>query len=279
MPMHPLMRSLFLSLGLSALLLGPLAAQTMGPTEDDSIAAVRASQAAIGRSVSDWRFLDQTGKEIRMSDLRGKPLVVSFMYTGCFQVCPTTTQFLKRAVQSAKDSLGSDKFRVVSIGFNQPFDTPEALTDFATKQGINHVNWQFLAPREADVKALLAEFGVSVKATSAGFDHVIQASVVDANGVIYRQVYGDAFDLPMFIDPIKQLLSGQAEKAVSVENIWLKVKLYCTVYDPRSGRYKFNYSIFVELFAGITFLGAMIWYLVHGLRTRRAKPALPKDAA
>ncbi|MBK6293076.1 MAG: SCO family protein [Rhodoferax sp.] len=97
MPMHPLMRSLFLSLGLSALLLGPLAAQTMGPTEDDSIAAVRASQAAIGRSVSDWRFLDQTGKEIRMSDLRGKPLVVSFMYTGCFQVCPTTTQFLKRA--------------------------------------------------------------------------------------------------------------------------------------------------------------------------------------
>lgn len=275
MSVRPIMRSLSLSLGLSALLLGPLAAQTMGPTEDDSIAAVRVSQAAIGRTVSDWQFTDQDGKPVRMSELRGKPLVVSFMYTGCFQVCPATTQFLKRAAQSARDSLGASSFRVVSIGFNQPFDSPEALAEFATKQGINHPSWRFLAPRQTDVTAMLAEFGLSVKATTAGFDHVIQASVVDANGVIYRQVYGDAFDLPMFIDPIKQLLSGQAEQAVSVENIWLKVKLYCTVYDPRSGRYKFNYSVFVELFAGITFLGAMIWYLVHGLRSRRAKPAPP----
>ncbi|MDP2369304.1 SCO family protein [Rhodoferax sp.] len=277
MSLRPIMRT-FLSLSLSSLLLGALPAQAFTPTEDDSIAAVRASQAVIGKSVSDWRFIDQSGKEVRMSDLRGKPLVVSFMYTGCFQVCPTTTQFLKRAVQSAKDSLGSDSFRVVSIGFNQPFDTPEALTEFATKQGIKHVNWQFLAPRQADVKALLAEFGVSVKATTAGFDHVIQATVVDRDGVIYRQVYGDAFDLPMFMDPIKQLLSGQAEKAISVENIWLKVKLYCTVYDPRSGKYKFNYSIFVELFAGITFLGALLWYLIHGLRSRREPKPVKDDS-
>lgn len=272
---YPIFR-ICLPLSLTALLLCAPPVRAATPSEDESVAAVRVSQAAIGRSVSNWQFTDQNGKPVRMSELRGKPLVVSFMYTGCFQVCPATTQFLKRATQSARDSLGTGSFRVVSIGFNQPFDTPEALTEFATKQGIDHPDWRFLAPAQADVTAMLAEFGLSVKATTAGFDHVIQASVVDANGVIYRQVYGDAFDLPMFIDPIKQLLSGQAEAAVSVENIWLKVKLYCTVYDPRSGKYKFNYSIFVELFAGITFLGAMIWYLVHGLRSRRAKPAPPK---
>lgn len=271
---YPILR-ICLHLGLTALLLCAPPVRAATPSEDQSVAAVRVSQAAIGRSVSDWPFTDQDGKPVRMSELRGKPLVVSFMYTGCFQVCPTTTQFLKRATQSARDSLGAGSFRVVSIGFNQPFDSPEALAEFATKQGINHPDWRFLAPAQADVTAMLAEFGLSVKATTAGFDHVIQASVVDANGVIYRQVYGDAFDLPMFIDPIKQLLSGQAEKAVSVENIWLKVKLYCTVYDPRSGKYKFNYSVFVELFAGLTFLGAMIGYLVHGLRSRRAKPTPP----
>ena len=81
---------------------------------------------------------------------------------------------------------------------------------------------------------------------------MIQATIVDAEGRIYRQVYGDAFELPMFIGPLKELLSGQARQALTVENIWLKVKLYCTVYDPTSGRYKFNYSLFVELFAGIT---------------------------
>ncbi|MBK9573720.1 MAG: SCO family protein [Rhodoferax sp.] len=245
------------------------------PTEDESVAAVRVSQAAIGRTVSDWHFTDTQGREVRLSEFRGKPLIVSFMYTGCFQVCPTTTQFLKRAAQSARDSLGSDSFQVVSIGFNQPFDSPEALAEFATKQGINHPGWRFLAPRQADVTTMLAEFGLSVKATTAGFDHVLQATIVDGSGVIYRQVYGDTFDLPMFIDPLKQLMSGQTEKAVSVENIWLKVKLYCTVYDPRSGKYKFNYSLFVELFAGFTFLGALVWYLVRGMRSRRPAPAPP----
>lgn len=239
--------------------------------------AVRTSQAAIGRTVGDWQLTDQTGRSLRLSDLRGKPFVVSFVYTGCFQVCPATTQFLKRAVQSARDALGPSTFRVVSVGFNQPFDSPAALAAFARQQGVDQPDWLFVAPREADVAALLAEFGVTVEATAAGFDHIIQATIVDAEGRIHQQVYGDAFELPMFIGPLKELLSGQARQTVTVENIWLKVKLYCTVYDPTSGRYKFNYSLFVELFAGITFLGAVAAFALTELRRKRKgarQPAL-----
>jgi len=251
-----------------ALLLPGHMVRAAPPDEQDQVQAVRVSQAAIGRSVSDWRFTDRAGREVRLSELRGKPLVVSFIYTGCFQVCPVTTQFLQKAVRSARDALGPGSFRVVSIGFNQPFDSPEALADFARKQGINVAKWEFLAPRQADVASLLAEFGLTVKPTTAGFDHVIQATIIDSKGVIYRQVYGDAFELQMFIEPLKQLLSGQAERKVTADNVWLKVKLFCTVYDPNSGKYKLNYSLFVELFAGLTFLGALVWYVVHGLRRR-----------
>lgn len=256
---------------LAAGLLACLAAgaQAAAPDEQEQQQALRASQAAIGRTLSDWQFTDSHKRAVSLADLRGRPLVVSFVYTGCFQVCPATTQFLKKAVQATRDALGPGSFTVLSIGFNQPFDTPEALADFARKQGIDGKDWRFVAPRPADVPALLAEFGLTVKPTTAGFDHIIQASIVDAQGTLYRQVYGDAFDLPMFIDPIKQLLSGQAERAVTLENVWLKVKLFCTVYDPASGRYKFNYSLFVELFAGLTFLGALAGYGVHGWRQRR----------
>jgi hypothetical protein len=46
------------------------------------------------------------------------------------------------------------------------------------------------------------------------------------------------------------------------------------VYDPASGRYKFDYSLFVELFAGITFLGGLLWFLVRQLRRQqRAAPS------
>ena len=108
---------------------------------------------------------------------------------------------------------------------------------------------------------------------------MIQATIVDAEGRIYRQVYGDAFDLPMFIGPLKELLSGQARQTLSVENVWLKVKLYCTVYDPASGKYKFNYSLFVELFAGITFLGALGAFALRELRRQGRSARTTRSAA
>ncbi len=268
-PLRPLARLLIRTIAVlaaGAALLPPAAGANQA---EELERAVRFSQAAIGRSVSDWRFTDHAGQSVRVADFRGQPLVVSFIYTGCFQVCPATTQFLRRAVSAARDALGPRRFRVVSIGFNQPFDTPEALAAFARQQSIDLENWTFLAPRPADVEALLAEFGLTVKPTAAGFDHLIQATIVDTDGVIYRQVYGDAFELPMFIGPLKELLSGQARREVTLENIWLKVKLYCTVYDPASGKYKLNYSLFVEIFAGLTTLGALAWFLLRQLRRPR----------
>jgi protein SCO1/2 len=266
--------------------IGLLAALALAGGNDEASAAadtadleraVRVSQAAIGRQVGHWPLTDHRGRSLRLGDLQGKPLVVNFIYTGCFQVCPATTQFLRSAVKSASDALGPGRFRVLSIGFNQPFDTPEALAAFARRQGIQADDWLFVAPRPADVEAILAEFGLTVQATAAGFDHLIQATIVDGQGRIYRQVYGDAFELPMFIGPLKELLSGQAAQQMSLENIWLKVKLYCTVYDPTSGRYKFNYSLFVELFAGITFLGALIVFVLRELRRSRRRNAVGRS--
>jgi protein SCO1/2 len=248
---------------LLALLLAAGLAQAAASREQT---LVRTSQAALGRGAGDWTLTDQRGRTFRLDELADRPLVVSFIYTGCFQVCPATTQFLKRAVAEARRALGPDSFRVVSIGFNQPFDTPDALAQFARQQGVDDPQWLFAAPREADVEALLQRFGLSVQRTPAGFDHLIQASIVDTRGTIVRQVYGDRFELPMFIDPLKQILAGEAAQQVTLEAIWTKVKLYCTVYDPYTGKYTLDYSLFFELFAGLTTLGAMGWFFVRQMR-------------
>ncbi len=239
-------------------------AAAAGPGNEE--AAVRTSQAALGRDAGGWQLTDQRGRGLRLDELRGRPLVVSFVYTGCFQVCPATTQFLKRAVAEARRALGPDSFSVVTIGFNQPFDGPEALADFARRQQIDDPQWLFVAPRESDVPALLQRFGLSVQRTPGGFDHLVQASIVDARGVIVRQVYGDQFELPLFVEPLKQLVAGQAASSISLDDVWTKVRLYCTVYDPRSGKYRLDYSLFFEIFAGVTTLGAMGWFLLRNVR-------------
>ena len=72
---------------------------------------------------------------------------------------------------------------IVSIGFNQPFDSPEALKAFSTQHGIHLPNWEFLSPAPAIVDELTQNFGFSYVATTAGFDHLNQISFVDADDV------------------------------------------------------------------------------------------------
>lgn len=234
--------------------------------QPDAEKAYRASQAAIGRALPDFTLQDRLNRPVKLSDYRGKPLVVSFVYTGCFQACPVATQYLAKAVKQARDALGTDAFQVVSIGFNQPFDTPDAMSAFARQNRVADPRWEFLSPDPKDVAALVRAFGFSFEATPKGFDHITQATIVDADGVVYRQVYGDSFEMPLFVGPLKELRSGQASQAVTLENVWEKVKLYCTVYDPGSGGYRLNYSLFFELFAGLTTFAGIGWFLYKSRR-------------
>src|SRR5690606_39287798 len=89
----------------------------------DEVEALRLSEAAVGRRIPDFTLLDREGRPVPLASYRGKPLLVRFIYTGCFQVCPTQTRALHDAVRGLDVLLGADRFNVVSIGFNQPFDS------------------------------------------------------------------------------------------------------------------------------------------------------------
>ncbi len=253
-------------------------AQAQGPVPDYR-AALRESQAAIGRTVGDYTLRDADGRAVRLRDLRGQPLVISFIYTGCFQVCPTSTRFLAEAVVEARRALGAETFRVASIGFNQPFDDPAAMAAFARGAGIRDPRWHFLSPDPKDVAALTRDLGFVYEATPKGFDHITQVTIVDAAGVVYRQVYGERFELPMLVGPLKELLTGQIGTSLSLDEIWTRVKLYCTVYDPQTGAYRVNYSLFFEIFAGMSVLAAIAWVLLRErLRARAATRGRPRIA-
>jgi protein SCO1 len=235
----------------------------------DEKAALKESQAAIGRQVGNYRFLDSSGREVRLADLRGKPLVVQFIYTGCFQVCPASTQFLAQAVREAERTLGPGAFRVASIGFNQPVDSPAAMKDFARKFGLASPDWLFLSPDAGSVARLAAELGFRYEATAAGFDHLLQATILDANGRVYRQVYGESFAAPLFTGPLLQLAQNAPVEQGNLEQAWEKVKLLCTVYDPTSGRYRLNYAVVIQILVGASVVLAVLASLLVEWRRRR----------
>jgi len=224
--------------------------------------ALALSQAAIGNTVDDHEFVDADGNRLTLGQLRGKPLVLSLVYTSCYQICPMTTRHLSKVVQKARDALGDDSFQVVMIGFDTMVDNPAAMQYFANKQGISDKGWILLSGGQGAVDALAADLGFQFFPSSNGFDHLIQATVVDAGGKVYRQVYGQVFDTPLLVDPLIELVLGRSPpEQPLLANLVSKIKLFCTTYDPARDGYYFDYSLFIGMLIGgsiILFAGTIV---------------------
>jgi protein SCO1/2 len=84
---------------------------------------------------------------------------------------------------------------------------------------------------------LTAQFGFSFVATAAGFDHLNQVTMVDAEGKIVRQVYGEKFTAEDLAEPLKLLITGSAipPETGTLQEIMERIRIICSVYDPRTG--------------------------------------------
>lgn len=240
----------------------------------DAGLALDASQGAIGRTLSDHALTDQRGRQIRLNELRGRPVIISPIYTSCFHICPTTTTNLKAAADVAFDLLGDQAFTVLTIGFDTPRDTTERMLDYARARGIDSPQWIFASADAGTAARLLDEIGFTVAPAGGGFEHLIQATVVDDGGVVYRQVYGQQFETPLLVDALKRIALGQNLQRTALPSLAERIRLFCTTFDPKTGRYKFDYSLVLSAVLGVLIfsgIAAFIWRSWRELATRNRK--------
>jgi protein SCO1 len=264
------LRTLLLAIGLAVAAPSALAE---APNPFDERNALAYSQAAIGRSVSNHAFLDTAGNPVSLADFRGKPLVLNLVFTACTTSCPLIVQSLHRSVRIANGALGPDDFHVVTIGFDTDHDTPEQMRAYRADQGVRLPNWTFLSGDKATIDALSAEVGFIYFPSPRGFDHLTTTTIVDAEGTVFRHVYGDAFEPPAVVEPLKDLVWGRFSPVTDMAGLIDRIKLICTLYDPKNDRYRFDYAIFFGLFAGILSLGGIGVVLVRAWLGGRRRPA------
>ncbi|MBZ0073130.1 MAG: SCO family protein [Thiohalobacteraceae bacterium] len=276
MSVHPLRRHLMS--GVAALLLAGVTTQVpavippAAPAEPvfDGDAAYALSQAAVGRLVGDYRFTTADGREVRLADLRGRPVVVSLVYSSCYQICSMTTRSLAKTVRAGRAVLGDDSFAVLTIGFDTPVDTPSAMATFAIEQGVRESDWQFVSGDAATVAALTRDLGFTYQRSPNGFDHLLQTTILDADGRVHRQVYGDVIDAPWLIEPLKRLVFGTTSEDGVLTQISNRVRMYCVTYDPATGAYRYDYSIYIGMTIGGLIIVAIAAFLIHEARRARS---------
>ena len=144
------------------------------------------------------------------------------------------------------------------------------MRSFARAQGANRPNWDFLSASQETIDALAEDLGFIYYPSPRGFDHITQVSVIGRDGTVYSQVYGIQFELPWLVEPLKELVFNRPSSAGNLAaSLVDRVRLFCTVFDPATGRYHFDYSLFIQMAIGLAALLGVMIFLFNGLRRRR----------
>jgi len=254
--------AIFLSIAFPAL------AHAQGPVTNilDEKEILRISQAAIGHQLGDYTFLDRSGRAVRLSDYRGKPLVISMIYTHCPFVCATTTRSLS-ALKLSQSAFGEDSFGVLTVGFDTENDTPEAMDDFAKRMGIDLTNWEFVSSDTETIEKLSKDLGfVFYPTDEGGFNHITQTTFVDGQGKVYRQIYGEEFNNKTLLEPLREMIYNIKTAEPGLAGFSNKVKLFCTEYNERTGKYEVSYSYFYAIGGSVLISLLITWWLVVEFR-------------
>jgi protein SCO1/2 len=251
---------------LTLLLCGAVSSPAHGAGFDEA-AALRESQAALGREVRDIAFDGHRGEHGQLAQFRGRPVVISMIFTSCASICPATTQHLAAAVRVARGVLGPEGFTVLSVGFDTVHDTPQALRDFAEAQHVDDPQWHFVTATPAAIRQLSSDIGFWFTPSGGEFEHLVQTTILDARGRVVRQLYGDEFPATQLADPLKRAALGAPLVDAPVTSLFERVRLLCTVYDVRLGRYRFDYSMALSILIAVSTLLVMLVFVARAWRS------------
>jgi protein SCO1/2 len=182
----------------------PVLALGHGGSHDETAA----SRLPVIGSAPDFTLADQDGVQVSIGKLRGRPVVLSFIYTSCRDVCHLLTARLVEVQAEIGRRFGS-KVMFLSITVDPETDTPSVLRDYAVNQGVQPVNWRFLTGTRAVIEGIAHGYGVAVRRVSdRDVDHTLLTSMIDKQGRLRVQYLGSRFDIAEFIDDLAGLIAA-----------------------------------------------------------------------
>ena len=127
-------------------------------------------------------LVNQDGERVTNEDLKGKVVLINFIYTNCQESCPVMVHKFMNISEEMKNELGRDLL-LVSITMDPERDSPEVLKEFAGKMDIDTSKWMFLTgDRDTVGKTLKAFHFYYVKNEDGTFGHANTIILLDRKG-------------------------------------------------------------------------------------------------
>jgi len=162
-----------------------------------------AARLELNQPVPDFTLTDQAHKRIALSQLKGKVVVMNFIYTSCAlpQFCYRMTNHFSVLQNRFK---GRDLV-LLSITFDPARDTPERLAEYARQWKADAARWHFLTGPSDGIERVAAMFGLDYFPDEGLINHSVRTVVIDRAGRLLANVEGNQFTAQQLGDLVSAL--------------------------------------------------------------------------
>jgi protein SCO1 len=169
--------------------------------------AIDAVGREVNRTLTDFTLIANDGRPLSLSDLHGQYVLITFGYTHCPDVCPTTMLEFRRIKQELAET--AEHFRFVFISVDEGRDTPEVLDRFVRRFDPSFIGLQ---GQVTVLRQIMAEFDLTYEirqnpdTDSANYlvDHTASKYLIDPSGMLIR-IYSFADDAHEIAAELKTL--------------------------------------------------------------------------
>jgi protein SCO1/2 len=173
-----------------------------------------------GDQVPDFRLLNQSDKQIRLAQFRGKVLLVTFIYTRCplADFCPRMSRNFAQVDKTlAADPELYKKTHLLSVSFDPEYDTPQVLRSYGSSYTGKYTNetfthWDFAAPSKADLPAVLRFFDLgATPEKDRTITHSLSTLVIGPDGKVVKWYPTNDWTPDQIVNDVKQLVTAQGK--------------------------------------------------------------------
>jgi protein SCO1/2 len=183
-----------------------------------------------GQSVPEFSFIDQSHQRISLSQLSGKVVAVTFIYTRCpfpnycFRLSNNFGQLQKRF----GNRMGKDLV-LLSVVIDPANDQPDAMANYARTWKADSRSWHFLTGQLTDIEKLAHEFDMDFYPDEALYIHSFHTVLIDRRGRLAANLEGNDFTSKQLGDLVESMLSGTQLAAVRhLRQSFTEVMKHCT---------------------------------------------------
>src|SRR5450432_2347437 len=186
------------------------------PLEENKPPVRQIPQAQIVRARNplwDYKFTNELGQAVSLSDFRGQALAITFFYTRCPlpEFCPRLSKnFQEASHKLAAMASAPTNWHFLSISFDPEFDSPAMLKAYGESYQYDRQHWSLLTGPADKIGALARASGVAYKSDNGTIDHNFRTLIIDTSGHL-QMVFPTSGDL-------SDAIVGEIIKAAAVTN-------------------------------------------------------------